>query len=466
MKEIGLIGLSVMGVNLALNMADHGVKVCIFNRTTKVVDEVVKEHRHPNFWPTYSVEELVKSLKHPRKIMMMVKAGEPVDMLIEQLLPHLEAGDILIDGGNSYFKDTIRREKYLKEKNIFYLGVGVSGGEEGARRGPAIMPGGDKKAYAEVEEILTDISAKAYDEPCCRYIGENGAGHYVKMVHNGIEYADMQLISEIYMILKHIGSLSNDELQKVFADWNNGELESYLIEITADILKVKDGDGYLVDKIVDKASQKGTGKWTNLEAMDLGVDISVITSAVNARYMSNLKEERVKGAKVLEDHTEKTGMDKAELIALTGNSLYAAKIVCYAQGFKMLDKAQEVYDWKLNFGEIAKIFRGGCIIRAKFLNDIATSLTEEEGVENLIFANFFRDAINRNLGDIRKLVILAVQNGIAVPALSAALAYLDTYRTDVSGASLIQAQRDYFGAHTFERIDKEGNFHYEWTANE
>lgn len=466
MKEIGLIGLSVMGVNLALNMADHGVKVSIFNRTTKVVDEVMKEYRHPNFWPTYSVEELVKSLKHPRKIMMMVKAGEPVDMLIEQLLPHLEEGDILIDGGNSYFKDTIRREKYLKEKNIYYLGVGVSGGEEGARKGPAIMPGGDRKAYTEVQNILEDISAKAYGEPCCNYIGENGAGHYVKMVHNGIEYADMQLISEIYMLLKHIGGLSNEELQKVFDDWNHNELESYLIEITADIFKVKDGEGYLVDKIVDKASQKGTGKWTNLEAMDLGVDISVITSAVNARYMSNLKEERKKGAELIAAPAEKTAMDKEALIELTRNSLYAAKIVCYAQGFKMLDKAQEVYDWKLNFGEIAKIFRGGCIIRAKFLNDIANSLTAESGVANLIFADFFRKAVNQNIDKMRELVILAVQNGIAVPALSSALAYLDTYRTAESGANLIQAQRDYFGAHTFERIDKEGNFHYEWTANE
>lgn len=466
MKEIGLIGLSVMGVNLALNMADHNVKVSIFNRTTSVVDAVMKEHQHPNFWPTYSIEELVKSLKHPRKIMMMVKAGEPVDMLIEQLLPHLEAGDILIDGGNSYFKDTIRREKYLKEKNIYYLGVGVSGGEEGARKGPAIMPGGNKKAYAEVQSILEDISAKAYEEPCCNYIGENGAGHYVKMVHNGIEYADMQLISEIYMILKHIGGLTNDELQKVFDEWNHNELESYLIEITADIFKVRDGEGYLVDKIVDKASQKGTGKWTNLEAMDLGVDISVITSAVNARYMSNLKEERVKGAELIEGPAEKTGMDKVALIELTRNSLYASKIVCYAQGFKMLDKAQEVYDWKLNFGEIAKIFRGGCIIRAKFLNDIANSLTAESSVENLIFADFFNKAVNQNIGKMRELVILAVKNGIAVPALSSALAYLDTYRTAESGANLIQAQRDYFGAHTFERIDQEGSFHYEWTENE
>ncbi len=467
MQEIGLIGLSVMGVNLALNMADHGVKVSIFNRTAAVVDEVMKTHGHPNFRPMYSIQELVKSLAQPRKIMLMVKAGEPVDMLIEQLLPHLQAGDILIDGGNSFFKDTIRREKALREKNIYYLGVGVSGGEEGARRGPAIMPGGDAAAYSAVSEILEAIAAKAYGEPCCRYIGENGAGHYVKMVHNGIEYADMQLISEIYMILKELGGLGNDELQRVFAEWNRGELESYLIEITADIFKVRDGEGYLVDKIMDKASQKGTGKWTNLEAMDLGVDISVITAAVNARYMSGLKDERVKGADLLEGHEQAGGQkEKAELIDLCRSSLYAAKIVCYAQGFKMLDKAQEAYGWRLNFGEIAKVFRGGCIIRAKFLNDIAHSLTEEAGVENLIFAEFFRRAINQNLGKLRELTVLAVQGGIAVPALSAALAYLDTYRTADSGANLIQAQRDYFGAHTFERKDREGSFHYEWTAQE
>ena len=464
MQEIGLIGLSVMGVNLALNMADHGVKVSIFNRTTAVVDEVMAEHAHPNFRPTYSLAELAASLPVPRKIMMMVKAGEPVDMLIAQLLPYLQPGDILIDGGNSFFKDTIRREKALREKGIFYLGVGVSGGEEGARRGPAIMPGGDAAAYGEVREILEAIAAKAYGQPCCRYIGQNGSGHYVKMVHNGIEYADMQLISEIYMILKHLGGLDNAELQKVFADWNRGELESYLIEITADIFKVKDGEGYLLDFILDEASQKGTGKWTNLEAMDLGVDISVITSAVNARYMSGLKTERVKAAGLIAGQTQTADIDREELIALAQKSLYAAKIVCYAQGFKLLDKAQSVYDWQLHFGEIAKIFRGGCIIRAKFLNDIAEALTAEAGVENLIFAGFFRRAIEESLASLRRLVVLAVQGGVAVPALTAALAYLDTYRTADSGANLIQAQRDYFGAHTFQRKDREGSFHYEWTA--
>lgn len=465
MQEIGLIGLSVMGVNLALNMADNGVKVSIFNRTVSVVDEVMEKYNHPNFTATYSVEELVKSLPKPRKIMMMVKAGQPVDMLIEQLLPHLEVGDILIDGGNSLFKDTIRREKYLSDKNIFYLGVGVSGGEEGARKGPAIMPGGNREAYRQVEAIFEAIAAKAYGEPCCRYIGEDGSGHYVKMVHNGIEYADMQLISEIYMILKEVGGLTNDELQKVFADWNQNELESYLIEITADIFKVKDGDGYLVDKILDKASQKGTGKWTNLEAIDLGVDISAITTAVNARYMSNLKEERVRASKMLDAPQKTMEISKAELIELARHSLYAAKIVCYAQGFKLLDKAQEVYDWTLHFDEIAKIFRGGCIIRAKFLNDIATALTQEKGVQNLIMAEFFRNIINQHLPKIRQLTTLAIQNGIAIPAISAALAYIDTYRTADSGANLIQAQRDYFGAHTFERIDKEGSYHYDWTGN-
>lgn len=465
MQEIGLIGLSVMGVNLALNMADKGAKVSIFNRTTKVVDEVMAKYGHANFRPMYSVEDLVKSLARPRKVMLMVKAGQPVDTLIDHLLPFLEDGDIIIDGGNSFFKDTIRRERYLKEKNIFFLGVGVSGGEEGARKGPAIMPGGNYQAYQEVEKLFAAISAKADNEPCCTYIGQDGAGHYVKMVHNGIEYADMQLISEIYMILKEIGALHNDELHKVFAAWNKKELESYLIEITADIFKVKDGQGYLVDKILDQASQKGTGKWTNLEAIDLGVDISVITSAVNARYMSNLKAERMRVAKMIAGPDKKTSLSQQDLVDLARHSLYIAKIVCYAQGFKLLDKAQAVYNWTLNFDEIAKIFRGGCIIRAKFLNDIAKALTEEKGVENLIMAEFFCNIINEHLPKLRHLTALALENGIPVPAMSSALAYLDTYRTENLGANLIQAQRDYFGAHTFERRDREGSFHYDWTGN-
>ena len=468
-SNIGVIGLSVMGMNLALNMADNGYKVSIFNRTSSVVDKVMKEHGHENFIPTYNLEDFVNSLEKPRRVFLMVKSGAPVDMLINQLLDLLDENDIIIDGGNSYFKDTIRRTNYLKEKKIYFLGVGISGGEEGARFGPAIMPGGDREAYSYVSEIFEKISAKAYGEACCKYISTDGAGHYVKMVHNGIEYADMQLIAEAYTLLKKIAGFTNDDLHDIFEKWNNTELESYLIEITANIFKVREGDRYLLDMIVDKASQKGTGKWTNLEAIDLGVDISVITAALNGRFMSNLKDERIKGERIIElrvNDVANFNIGREEFVELVKNALYVSKIVSYAQGFKLLNVAQREYGWTLNFSDIAKIFRGGCIIRARFLNDISDAFKEEENIDSLMFTKFFANEINTRLADLRKLVSIAVQSGVAVSAMTSALEYIDTYRTGQSGANMIQAQRDYFGAHTFERVDKEGRYHFDWIGNE
>lgn len=467
-KHIGLIGLSVMGRNLALNIGDKGYKVAIFNRTVKVVDEVLEKYNHPNLFGAYSLKELIEELETPRKIMLMVKAGEAVDMLIEQLLPYLEQGDILIDGGNAYFKDTIRRAKYLKEKGIRFLGVGVSGGEEGARLGPALMPGGDFEAYKNVEGIFNHIAAKVNGEPCCNYIGSDGAGHYVKMVHNGIEYADMQLISEAYMILKHLGKFNNMEMHNIFKQWNKGELESYLIKITSNILTVKDdkSENYLLDMILDKASQKGTGKWTNIEAIDLGVDVSIISSALNARFMSNLKEERVKANKILESNTKNfTKVDKDELIELVRKSLYSSKIACYAQGFQLLRAAAKEYNWDLNYANIARIFRGGCIIQAKFLSDIIKAYEENNNVENLMLTKGFSESLNKNDESLRKTISIAIKNKIPITAMSSALGYIDTYSFRELGANLIQAQRDYFGAHTFQRVDMEGNYHFDWVNN-
>lgn len=461
-QNIGIIGLSVMGSNLALNMADHDFKVAIFNRTTTLVDEVLKNNPHKNLYGKYSLQELVESLEKPRRIMLMVKAGNAVDSLIEQLLPLIEEGDIIIDGGNSFFKDTQRRYDELKNKGIHYFGVGVSGGEEGARKGPAIMPGGDKDAYEFIRPILESISAKVNDNACCSYTSTGGAGHYVKMVHNGIEYGDMQLISEAYLVLKHLGGFNNDELSEIFTQYNNQELESYLIEITANIFKVKDGNDYLVDQILDKASQKGTGKWTNLEATDLGVDISVITSALNGRFMSSLKEERVLASQLFNKPNYVQVSDKKALIELVKNSLFVAKIISYAQGFKLLQQAEKEYGWTFDYAQIAKIFRGGCIIQAKILQNIIEAYTKNPLLQNLIFDDFFKQIIITNQKDLRSLNILAIQNGLPIPSMSSALSYLDTYTTGNGGANLIQAQRDYFGAHTFERIDKEGSFHYDW----
>lgn len=467
-SNIGVIGLSVMGMNLALNMADHGYRVSIFNRTIEVVDRVLSKHPHKNLVGTYSLEEFVNTLEKPRRVFLMVKSGKPVDMLIESLLEYLDEGDIIIDGGNSYFKDTIRRNKYLSEKGINFLGVGISGGEEGARFGPAIMPGGEERAYSYVKDIFENISAKAFGEPCCTYISTDGAGHYVKMVHNGIEYGDMQLISEAYTILKDIGKMSNEEIQKVFEDWNKGELDSYLIEITSNILKVKDENGdYLLDNILDKASQKGTGKWVNHESIDLGVDISVISAAINARFMSNLKDERVHASKIINGNTSDIDIDREHLISIVRDSLYASKIVSYAQGFKLLSVAEKEYGWNFDFSKIAKIFRGGCIIRARFLNDISDAFSKDKDVDNLMFTEFFLKEINSRLSSLRELVSTVSLAGIPAASMSNALGYIDTYRSATTGANMIQAQRDYFGSHTFQRVDMEGSFHFDWIgANE
>lgn len=464
--NIGVIGLSVMGSNLALNIADNGYKVAVFNRTTSVIDEMLKNHPHKNIEGKYSLQELVDSLEKPRKLILMVKAGAPVDSLIEQLIPLLDKNDIIIDGGNSFFKDTQRRYDYLLEKGINYFGVGVSGGEEGARFGPALMPGGNEKSYEEIKPILEAIAAKVKGVPCCSYTSTGGAGHYVKMVHNGIEYGDMQLISEAYLILKNLGGFTNEELQKIFEEWNKEELESYLIEITANIFKVKEEDGsYLVDKIMDKASQKGTGKWTNEQAIDLGVDISVISAGLNGRFMSNLKEERIRAEKEFARPAYSVVEDKENLVKIVKDSLFISKIVAYAQGFKLLQAAEREYNWTFDYSDIAKIFRGGCIIQAQILQNIIEAFANNKELENLLFDPFFKDIVINRQNSLRELVVLAVQNRHPLSAMTSAIEYLDVYTTANSGANLVQAQRDYFGAHTFERIDKEGSYHYDWVGN-
>lgn len=466
LQQIGLIGLSVMGSNLALNIADHGFSVSVYNRTSSVTQEMLKQHPHTKIQGVFSLEELVQSLEKPRKIILMVKAGEAVDSLIEQLLPLMEKEDILIDGGNSYFKDTQRRSQFLQQQGIFYFGVGISGGEEGARKGPAIMPGGNQEAYEHIRPILESISAHVHGQACCSYTSTDGAGHYVKMVHNGIEYGDMQLISEAYMLLKHLGGFSNDELAETFARWNQGKLESYLIEITSKIFKVKEGDQYLVDLIMDKSSQKGTGKWTNEQALALGMDISVITASLNGRFMSVLKEERSKAESLFGERSYPvlSKEEKQVLADQVENSLYLAKILSYAQGFKLLQAAEKAYAWKFDYADIAKIFRGGCIIQARLLEPIIQAYQENKNLENLLFSPYFLACAKENAPILRNLLVRSIENRIAVPAFSAALQYLDVYSTKESGANLVQAQRDYFGAHTFERKDKEGIFHFDWVG--
>lgn len=462
--DIGLIGLKVMGVNLALNLADHGYEVCIYNRTFEVTEDVMKNNGHEKFIAAGTLKELVECLERPRKIIIMIKAGEAVDKIADELSEYLDKGDIIIDGGNSFFKDTIRRDKKYKEKGIHFMGVGVSGGEEGARNGPAIMPGGDNEAYAEVGKILENISAKAYGEPCCCHVGENGAGHYVKMVHNGIEYADMQAISEAYIMLKNGLNLSNEEIHKVFCEWNSGELESYLIEITRDIFNTKDNGEFLIDKILDVSRQKGTGKWTALEAIELGVDTSVLYSGLNSRYMSEDLTNRMEASKVFTKSISTTVDNKENFIESIRKSLYFTKIMCYAQGYNLLKKAADTYQWDLDFISVTKLFRGGCIIRAKFLQEIIEAYEEDSGVENLIFTKYFRNKISNYIDDLRSIVKTAIDSEIALPAMNAALTYFDAYKTKKSGANLVQAQRDYFGAHTFEKIDEEGDFHFDWVG--
>lgn len=426
---------------------------------------MLSEANGKNIFGTYSMEEFVESLEKPRKIMLMVKAGGPTDATIEQLKPLLDKGDIVIDGGNTYFVDTQRRNKELSELGIHFVGTGVSGGEEGALKGPSIMPGGQKSAYELIAPIFKDISAKVDGEPCTTYIGPDGAGHYVKMVHNGIEYGDMQLISESYFLLKHVLGLGADELHEVFAEWNKGELDSYLIEITADIFTKKDEETGkpLVDLILDTAGQKGTGKWTSQSSLDLGVPLPIITESVFARFLSAMKEERVQASKVLSGPTAKefTG-DKKEFIESVRKALYMSKICSYAQGFAQMRAASEEYNWDLQYGEIAMIFRGGCIIRAQFLQKIKEAYDRDAKLNNLLLDPYFKEIVESYQYALRDIMSVAVQNGIPVPCFSAALSYYDSYRTETLPANLLQAQRDYFGAHTYQRTDKEGTFHTNW----
>jgi 6-phosphogluconate dehydrogenase len=468
--DIAVIGLAVMGQNLILNMNDHGFTVAAFNRTVSKVDDFLnKEAKGTNVIGAHSIEEMIGLLKKPRRVMLMVKAGNAVDEFIDHIIPHLEAGDIIIDGGNSLFEDTIRRTKYVESKGFLYIGTGVSGGEEGARRGPSIMPGGSPAAWPHVKDIFQKISAKVEDgTPCCDWVGENGAGHYVKMVHNGIEYGDMQLIGEAYNLMKTGLGLSADQMHEVFAEWNKGELNSYLIEITRDILAFKDADGQpLVDKILDTAGQKGTGKWTVMSSQDLGIPITLIAEAVYARCISALKEERVAAAKKLKGPKPAIKGDQKQLIEQIRQALYASKIVSYAQGYMLLRAAAKERAWNLNYGGIALMWRGGCIIRSAFLGKIKEAFDKDAQLSNLLLAPFFRKAIKDSQRSWRKVVSLAARKGIPVPAFSTALAFYDSYRSERLPANLLQAQRDYFGAHTYERLDQPRGqfFHTNWTGH-
>ena len=470
-QQIGVVGMAVMGKNLALNIESRGYSVALFNRTGAKTTAVVEEHPDKNFKATYTIEEFVESIEKPRRILLMVKAGPATDATIQELLPHLDKGDILIDGGNTFFKDTMRRNEELANSGINFIGTGVSGGEEGALKGPSIMPGGQKEAYELVAPILEQISAKAEDgAPCVTYIGPNGAGHYVKMVHNGIEYGDMQLIAESYDLMKNILDLSVEEMADIFKEWNQGELDSYLIEITADILTRNDDEGTgkpVVDVILDAAGNQGTGKWTSQSALDLGVPLPLITESVFARYISAYKEERVQASKILSrtNDFEFTG-DKKELVEKIREALYFSKIMSYAQGFAQLRVASKEFDWDLPFGEIAKIWRAGCIIRARFLQKITDAYDKNPEIENLLLDEYFVEITKKYQQSVRDVVALAVQAGVPVPTFSSAIAYFDSYRAERLPANIIQAQRDYFGAHTSERVDKEGIFHYSWYHEE
>ncbi|MFC1641464.1 decarboxylating NADP(+)-dependent phosphogluconate dehydrogenase [Myxococcota bacterium] len=466
--DIALVGLAVMGQNLVMNMNDHGFAVSVYNRTRSVTEEfLATTAKGTNVTGYASLQELVTSLKRPRRVFLLVKAGAAVDAMIEQLLPLLESEDIVIDGGNSHFPDTQRRFEALRQKGIRFIGTGVSGGEEGARRGPSIMPGGHSEAWPFVREILQSVAAKVDGEPCCDWVGEGGAGHYVKMVHNGIEYGDMQLIAEAYHLLRDGLGLNAVELQAVFDDWNRGVLDSYLIEITRDVLGVKDEDGTpLVDKILDAAGQKGTGKWTSVSALDLGIPVTLIGEAVFARALSALKAERVRASQLLTGPVPSFSGDARAFVSDVRQALYASKIVSYAQGYMLLREASREYDWKLNFGSIALMWRGGCIIRSRFLGEIKRAFDKHPHLENLLLDEFFRKAIDQAQEGWRRTVSHAVTVGIPVPAMSSALAFLDGYRRDRLPANLLQALRDYFGAHTYERVDRPRGeyFHTNWTG--
>ncbi|MFB5266293.1 NADP-dependent phosphogluconate dehydrogenase [Paenibacillus enshidis] len=464
-QQIGVIGLAVMGKNLALNIESRGFSVSVYNRSPEKTHDLLKEAEGKNLTGTFSIEEFVASLESPRQILIMVQAGKATDATIEQLIPHLDEGDIIIDGGNAYFPDTQRRSKLLEEKGLRFIGTGVSGGEEGALKGPAIMPGGQESAYELVKPILTAISAKVNGDPCCTYIGPDGAGHYVKMVHNGIEYGDMQLICEAYHLLKSVLNVNAEELHEIFTEWNKGELDSYLIEITADIFSKYDEETGkpMVDVILDSAGQKGTGKWTSQSALDLGVPLSMITESVFSRFLSAMKEERVAASKVLSGPQGAAfDGDKKEFIENVRKALFASKIVSYAQGFAQMRAASDEYGWDLKYGNIAMIFRGGCIIRSQFLQNIKDAYDRDSGLKNLLLDPYFKNIVETYQDAWRKVISAAVVHGIPVPGFSSALAYYDSYRTERLPANLLQAQRDYFGAHTFQRVDKEGVFHHQW----
>ena len=469
--DFGLIGLAVMGENLALNVESRGYSIAVYNRTTEKVDNLINGRaKGKNFVGTHTLEDFVSKLQTPRKVMMLVKAGPAVDALIETLIPLLSPGDIIIDGGNTHFADTERRTKYVEEKGFHFIGTGVSGGEEGALKGPSLMPGGTKEAWPMVKEIFQAISAKVGpndDIPCCEWVGPRGAGHYVKMVHNGIEYGDMQLICEAYLLLKNVLGLSNEELYDVFDEWNRGDLDSYLIEISRDIFSVKDEESgeYLVDRILDVAGAKGTGKWMSQLALDLGVPSTLVTAAVYARSLSAMKEARVRASKELKGPSgsaDDVKHDRVQFIEDVRQALYASKICSYAQGFVQLQAAAAEHDWPLNYGDCALLWRGGCIIRATFLDRIKDAFDKDPNLENLLLAPYFKDAVHNAQESWRKVVVTAVQLGIPAPAFTSALSYYDGYRRDRLPANLLQAQRDYFGAHTYQRTDKEGSFHTDW----
>ena len=466
--DIGLIGLAVMGENLILNMESKGFTVACFNRTVSKVDDFINGRaKGKNIIGCHSIEELSRNLEKPRKVMLMVKAGPPVDAFIEKLLPHLEDGDIIIDGGNSHFPDTIRRTEYVESKGKLYIGTGVSGGEEGALKGPSMMPGGSPKAWESVKPIFQAICAKTEGKPCCDWVGENGAGHFVKMTHNGIEYGDMQMICESYQMMKQGLGMTNQEMYEVFSDWNKGELDSYLIEITRDILGYKDEDGNeVIDLILDTAGQKGTGKWTAIEALNLGQPLTLIGEAVFARCLSALKEERAAASEVLTGPKPQFASDKKTFINDLRQALYASKIVSYAQGYQLMRAAAQEHNWNLNYGGIALMWRGGCIIRSVFLGKIKEAFDRNPKLENLLLDPFFKEAVKKAQPAWRRVVTTAVEMGVPMPAMSAALAFYDGYRCGRLPANLLQAQRDYFGAHTYERVDKPRGefFHTNWTG--
>ena len=465
-QDFGVIGMAVMGQNLALNVESRGFGAAVYNRTTSKTEDFLRTGcQGKNIVGTSTLEEFVDNLARPRRILIMVKAGEAVDAMIEQLLPHLDEGDVLLDGGNSFFQDTIRRCKEIESKGLLYIGTGVSGGEEGALKGPSLMPGGSRKAYDLIEPIFTKIAAQVDGEPCCTYIGDDGAGHYVKMVHNGIEYGDMQLICEAYYIMANALGMSAEELHEVFSRWNEGDLDSYLIQITADIFSKKDPETGkpLVEVILDKAGQKGTGKWTSQNALDLGVPAPTIAEAVFARCISAVKEERVEASKELQGpESREPGVVRAEFVEAIRQALYASKVCSYAQGFALMRGAAKEYGWTLDMGRIAMIWRGGCIIRARFLYRIKEAFERNPNLPNLLLDPYFKDIVEKAQPSWRQVVMKATERGIPVPAFSSALAYFDSYRRGRLSANLIQAQRDYFGAHTYERVDREGAFHTDW----